>query len=58
MSYRVFCDRPAIELVDGKPVPAAETPDSVNAANVDEENEEAEAEKVGCCIQEWSKRYI
>ena len=55
VSYRVFCDRPAIELVDGKPVAAAETPNSENTAKVDEESEEAEAEKVGSFIQEWSK---
>ena len=58
MSYRAFCDRPAIELVDGKPVPATEISDSENTAKVDEESEEAEAEKVGCCIEEWSKRCI
>jgi len=53
VSYRAFCDRPAIELVDGKPVagadaaaPAAETADSENTATIDEDSEEAEADKV------------
>ena len=59
MSYRVFCDRPAIELVDGKPVPpaaAAATQTSGGGgggggpANMDEESEEAEAEKVRRCF--------
>ena len=47
VSYRVFCDRPAIELVDGKPAAAAEVSESDNAAaSMDEDGEEAEADKV------------
>ena len=41
----MFCDRPAIELIDGKPAPA-ETTEGDNANNLDEDSEEAEAEKV------------
>ena len=52
MSYRAFCDRPAIELVDGKPVAGADAaaPAAVTADTIDEHSEEAEADKVGWCI--------
>ena len=48
MSYRVFCDRPASELVDGKPAAAAaEASEGDNAAAImEEDGEEAEADKV------------
>ena len=47
MSYRVFCDRPASELVDGKPAAAAEASEGDNAAaSMEEDGEEAEADKV------------
>ena len=48
VSYRVFCDRPASELVDGKPAAAAaEASEGDNAAaSMEEDGEEAEADKV------------
>ena len=45
VSYRVFCDRPASELVDGKPAAEASEGDNA-AASMDEDGEEAEADKV------------